>query len=132
MCLNKHYWNEKASRIHREFPINGTKENIILLPPTPEYTVLHIRDGHSNSTEQKHIRYSTAEAKERFANGETCGLIKAILTPLKIFIIMLLLSPKNKYSVLTTIQHFHYELQVYLKLAELTFGLSPELKNEQK
>lgn len=129
MCINKDYWNENLSRIHREFPIIGNKENIALLPPTEEYTVRHYRNGHSSCTEAKHNRYSSAEAAERFADGETCGIIKALVVPLKILTIMLILSPKNKYSYLATLQHFHYELQVYLKLAELTANLLPDKKN---
>jgi glycosyltransferase involved in cell wall biosynthesis len=126
MCINKQHWNENLSKIHCEFPIMGTKDNIVLLPPTAEFTVKHLRNILCADNQDKHNRYSTAEASQRYSDGERCGILKAIILPLKIFLIMLVLSPKNKISILATIQHFHYELQVYLKLVELSLGLSDE------
>jgi glycosyltransferase involved in cell wall biosynthesis len=128
----------EKTRIHDELAIEYDDMSMIRLKASNETSLHLFQDETYFIATNKNLKYAEIDARQRFARGEECGLLRGVLRALRIFLYSYIRLGSFRFGtrgLAYAIVNFQYELSIALMKWELGSALSddaPVQKNADK
>jgi glycosyltransferase involved in cell wall biosynthesis len=125
--FHKDHTDFSSNLMHGIGKFTGTKDEMLTLPNTEDFALKHFSTYNETKFVHGHMRYSEAEAREKFETGRKFGLLRLFYAMLAYAWIFGKYNWKNgKLGVLIVLNYMFYRVMSYTRLYEMENGITLE------